>query len=55
MTEEVSREIKNELVVVTYDDGSIRKLPLNKAPQNIEVDAQFSPDLCEGHVFKEVS
>lgn len=53
MRKELKREVIKNQVVITYDDGSTKKLNLPPAPENIKVDAEASEELNSGHVFKQ--
>lgn len=50
---ELKREVKDDKLTITYDDGSVKVIDLPKAPQNIKVDKEHDEELVSGHVFKE--
>lgn len=51
-THEVSREIFGDEVVITYDDGTVKKIPLPTIQVDLQVDADNSAPLNKGHVIK---
>lgn len=53
MKTEVSREVTECCVEITYDDGSVETIPLDKQPQDIVVDAEHDPYISSGHIMKD--
>lgn len=51
MKTEVERIVRENSVVVVYDDGSRETFDLDPAPHNVVADT--SPSLEKGHVFTE--
>lgn len=50
---EISRIVTECCVEITYDDGSVKTLSLDKQPQNIVVDADQDPNINKIHVMKD--
>ena len=51
MPTEISRKVENNKIIITYDDHTVKVIPLEPASQNIDVDSIHNEKLNVGHVI----